>query len=145
MPKQPVIQARARGEEGQGMVEFLLTLPVWLLLAWLIWSFALHWWMQVSTATAVHDGVSVVAQGGGLPEGRQRAQRVLQAALGTLGDGLQESLHLQRVATHRSVYGRAGTAWRSPLRYWGFPDLMVGASSFQRDERFYGGAPDGWE
>ena len=127
------------------MIEFILTLPVWLLLAWMIWSFALHWWMQVSTATAVHDGVAAVAQEGTLAEGYRRAERVLEASLGALGAGLRESLHLQRIPSHRSVYGRAAASWRSPLSYWGFPDMPVAASSFQRDERFYGGAPDGWE
>jgi hypothetical protein len=145
MPELRLATARKRQEEGQGILEFILTLPVWLLLVWMIWSFALHWWMQVSAATAVHDGVAAAAQGGTLAEGRRRAEHLLEASLGAQGAGLRERLLLQRVPSHRSVYGSAAASWRSPLSYWGFPEMPVAASSFQRDERFYGGAPDGWE
>ena len=136
---------KAGAERGQGMLEFVVTLPLWLLLATMVWSFALYWWMQVSAATAVHDGVGVVAQGGAVHQGRGRAAQVLDAALGPMGEGLKRALWVRHLPAHRSVVGGLSASWQSPLRYWGFPDMHISARSFQRDERFYGGAPDVWE
>jgi len=133
------------GEEGQGMIELLMTLPLWLLLTWMIWSFALYWWMQVSAATAVHDGVGVVAQGGTIPQGKARAGEILESALGPMGESLMERLWMEHLGSHRSVIGGVNASWRSPLSYWGFPRMTISARSFQRDERFYGGAPYAWE
>ena len=132
-------------EKGQGLLEFLITLPVWMLLFWMIWSFALYWWTQVSTATAIHEGMSVIAQGGTVPKGRAEAEGILESALGSQADGLKERLFLYRLAPWRSVMGSVRATWEPPLRAYGFPDMPVGARSFQRNERFYGGAPDGWE
>jgi hypothetical protein len=127
------------------MVEFLLTLPVFMLLVWMIWSFAMHWWMQVSAATAVHDAVQVIAQGGTIAQGQHKAENELEAALGPLGKSLSEQIWMERLHSHRSVMGGVSASWRSPLSYWGFPEMPISARSFQRNERFYGGAPYAWE
>ena len=134
-----------KAERGQGMIEFIITLPVWTLLIWMLWSYAMHWWMQVTAATAVHDGVAVIAQGGTIPQGRKEAGKIIDAAVGRMGSGIKEHLWLQRVPSHRSVIGEVDAEWRSPLSYWGFPAMPVSARSFQREERFYGGAPYAWE
>lgn len=134
-----------KGEKGQGMIEFLMTLPVWMLLIWMIWSYAIHWWMQVSAATAVHDGVAIVAQGGTAAQGKERAGEILDSSLGPLGEGLADQVWIEPLPSHRSVIGGVSASWRSPLSYWGFPEMQVSARSFQRDERFYGGAPHAWE
>jgi hypothetical protein len=136
---------KEKREAGQGMLEFILTLPVFVLLTWMIFSYAMHWWMQVTAATAVHDGVAVIAQGRTIPQGRREAGKLIDASLGRMGEGLKERLWLERLPSHRSVIGGLSATWRSPLSYWGFPAMPVSARSFQRDERFYGGAPYAWE
>ena len=132
------------------MIEFLMTLPVWMLLIWMIWSYAIHWWMQVSAATAVHDGVAIkFAQHAGIEvaaaQGKERAGEILDSSLGPLGEGLADQVWIEPLPSHRSVIGGVSASWRSPLSYWGFPEMQVSARSFQRDERFYGGAPHAWE
>ena len=135
----------AESEEGGGYVEFLITLPLFMLLVLLVWSFALYWWMQVSAATAIHDGVRVAAQGGTIVQGRTRAYERLEAALGKLAEPIEEKLYIIRLPALRSVRGGVEYTYHSPLRYFGFPGFQVKATSFQREERFYGGRPGKWE
>ena len=132
-------------ESGQALLEFLIVIPLFMFLFWMIWSYALGWWIQVSAATAVHDGVAVVAQGSSIPQGRQAANSILDAALGPTAEGLKEGLAFYYVPWQRSVQGDIESIWRSPLSYYGFPPMQVRARSSQRVERFYGGAPDEWE
>lgn len=132
-------------ERGQALLEFLIVVPLFMFLFWMVWSFALYWWMQVSAATAVTEGVAVIAQGGSIPQGRRAADAVLDAALGPTAKGLKEGMQFNLVPWQRSVLGDVQASWRSPLSYYGFPPMRVRARSFQRDERFYGGAPGEWE
>ncbi len=49
---------------GQGSLEFVATLPLYLLLFFLLLYFGLYLWLQIIASVALHDGVRVTAETG---------------------------------------------------------------------------------
>lgn len=134
-------------EQGQTIIEFVLSLPLLLLVVYIIAVAGWHWWTQVTVATAVHDGVARAARteftGFPLIEGRRKAVGILQAALGRSAEPYCENLRLHLVPQRRGVYGELEYSHNAFL----LGRMTERASSFQRAEQFYGGGPIGgtWE
>ena len=134
-------------EQGQTIIEFVLTLPLLLLVVYIIAIAGWHWWTQVTVSTAVHDGVQAAARTppGGYPlvEGRREAEGILYAALGRSATPYRDNLRLHLVPQRRGVYGELEYSHTAFL----LGRMTEKASSFQRAEQFYGGGPIGgtWE
>ena len=131
-----------RSRSGQGSLEFIVTLPLYLLLFLLILYFALYLWMQIVSSVALHDGVRVTAETGSAAQGYARAQTILRAGLGGLARGPESTLAIHVNPAARGAQGRIDYAWRTELLGFGIEPLRVRASSYARLERFYGGPPD---
>ncbi len=142
--------SRGRGRNlfnrsGQGTLEFIVTIPLYLLLFFLVLYFGIYMWMQIVSSVALHDGVRVTAETGNVGQGYARAQTILRAGLGGLALGPESGLTLAVAPAARGVRGRIDYSWRTELVGFGLTPLRVRASSFARMERFYGGPPGGIE
>jgi hypothetical protein len=130
-------------EDGQDLVEWTVGLPVFLILCAGIVFYAWMWWNQVAAAAAVHDGVYLAAMRGGDPSaGYARAQRMLRSSVGSFASSY--SISIGADASRRSVLGSIRNDSVFPLPFVGALPLHVQAQSFQRQEQFYGGPPQGW-
>jgi Flp pilus assembly protein TadG len=121
-------------QSGQGALEFIVTLPLYLLLFLLVLWFGLYMWMQIVASVALHDGVRVTAETGSAAQGYARARSIMEAGLGGLSAGPVST-------SSRGVLGRVDYAWRTELAGLGIEPLRARASSFARLEQFYGGPP----
>ncbi len=131
--------------KGQGALEFVATLPLYLLLFFLVLYGGLYMWIQIISATALHDGVRAAAETGNVRLGYARAQTLMRSGLGGLSTGPESTLVIYVNPGLRGVQGRIDYAWRTELLGFGLEPLRVRASSFARLERFYGGPPGGIE
>ncbi len=130
---------------GQGSLEFVATLPLYLLLFFVVLYFGLYLWMQIIASVALHDGVRVTAETGNVASGYERARTLMEAGLGGLASGPESTLAITVNSAARGVQGRIDYAWRTELVGFGITPLSVRASSFARLEGFYGGPPGGIE
>ncbi len=128
-------------EAGQGALEFIVTVPLYLLLFALIFWFGLYMWMQIVSSTALHDGVRAAAQTGDVNLGYARARALMSAGLGGLARGPMSAMVIYQDPATRSVRGRLDYSWRTELIGFGVPPLRARASSYMRREIFYGGPP----
>ena len=132
-----------RGECGQDLVEWTIGLPIFLILCAGIVFYAWMWWNQVAAAAAVHDGTYLAAtRGGDTSAGYARAQRMLRSAVGGFASSYSISLAPSR--GQRSVVGSVKNHRVFQLPFLGALPLNIQAQSFQRQEQFYGGPPQGW-
>ena len=130
-------------QRGQGLLEWTVTLPLFLVLCVGIAFYAWTWWNQVTAAAAIHDGVYAAAvKGGNLSAGYGRVQEMLGASVGNFSRGY--TVQLSRTGGTRSVYGELSNPDAVQLPFLGRMLFGIRASSFQRAERFYGGPPQGW-
>jgi len=130
-----------RNRSGQAALEFVATLPLYLLLFFLVLYFGLYMWMQIISSVALHDGVRVTAETGNVAAGYARARMLMEAGLGGLASGPENTLVITVNPAARGVQGRIDYSWRTELVGFGITPLRVKASSFARMERFYGGPP----
>jgi hypothetical protein len=130
-------------EDGQDLVEWTVGLPVFLILCAGIVFYAWMWWNQVAAAAAVHDGAYLAAmRGGDTSAGYARAQRMLRSSVG--GFAGSYSISIGADANRRSVLGSIRNDGVFQLPFLGALPLQIQAQSFQRQEQFYGGPPQGW-
>jgi hypothetical protein len=133
-----------RGEEGQTMIEFAMSLALFLLVAIVFGLMAWWWWSQTVAATAIHDGTRHAAMlGGDTGAGQAEVQHLLQIGLGGFASDYSGSYSIQEQPGQRAVFGSLYHELQTGIP--GFPALVVRSTSFQRKERFYGGPPDPWE
>jgi len=101
------------------------------------------WWNQVTAATAIHDGVYLVARhGGDVARGMAHIRSLLEAALGGYAQGF--SYEITTDLASRSVRGAIEQQEVVSLPFVGQFTFSVKASSFQRLEQFWAGPPAGW-
>ena len=132
-----------RDEQGQDLVEWVVGLPVFMILCAGIVFYAWMWWNQVAAAAAVHDGTYLAAiRGGNTGSGYARTQQMLRSAVG--GFASSYSITIGADAGRRSVAGSVRNSSLFSLPYLGAMPLNIQARSFQRLEQFYGGPPKGW-
>ncbi len=130
-------------ECGQDLVEWTVGLPIFLILCAGIVFYAWMWWNQVAAAAAVHDGTYLAAmRGGDTSAGYARAQRMLRSAVGSFASSY--SISLAPSPGQRSVIGSVQNHRVFQLPFLGALPLNIQAQSFQRQEQFYGGPPQGW-
>ena len=130
-------------QRGQGLIEWTVALPLFLLLCAGIAFYAWTWWNQVTAAAAIHDGVYVAAiRRGDMSAGYGRIREMLNASVGDFSN--QYSVRLTRQGGMRSVSGELSNSNSVKLPFLGRMLFNIRASSFQRAERFYGGPPQGW-
>ena len=133
----------AHGERGQDLVEWTVGLPIFLLLCAGIVFYAWLWWNQVAAAAAVHDGTYLAAmRGGDTRAGQARIERMLRSAVGSFANSYHVSIGAD--ASRRSVIGTVQNNRMFQLPFVGALPLNIQARSFQRQEQFYGGPPQGW-
>ena len=105
--KFPFVQCFARWSRdarGQGLIEWTVALPLFLLLCAGIAFYAWTWWNQVTAAAAIHDGVYVAAiRRGDMSAGYGRIREMLNASVGKFSN--QYSVRLTRQSGMRSVSG----------------------------------------
>ncbi len=129
----------ARDESGQDLLEWTVTLPVFMALCVGIAFYFWLWWNQVSAAAAVHDGTYLAAiKGGDAGAGYARIERMLQASVGNF-----KTSYSVRIAADspKSVRGAVQNNRLFRLPFLGLFPFVVRAQSFQRQEQFYGGPP----
>lgn len=132
-----------RDENGQDLVEWVVGLPVFLILCAGIVFYAWMWWNQVTAAAAVHDGTYLAAiRGGDTGAGYARAQQMLRSSVGNFASTYAISIGTD--ASRRSVIGSVQNHRMFQLPFLGALPLNIQARSFQRQEQFYGGPPQGW-
>lgn len=133
-----------RDRRGQDMIEWVIGLPLFLLLCGALAFYAWQWWNQTTAAAAIHDGTYLAAQrGGSLGAGLARTQQMLDVALGASASRYRISLYPD--AATRSVIGQISNDDALRIPFLGTLPLNIRASSYQRWEQFYGGPPeDGW-
>lgn len=125
------------------MIEWVIGLPLFLLLCGAIAFYAWLWWNQTTAAIAIHDGAYLAAQrGGSVAAGSARTARMLNAALGKTSGRYYWTM-IQDEDT-RSVIGYIYNDDVMKIPYIGRMPLVIRAGSYQRWEQFYGGPPDGW-
>jgi hypothetical protein len=130
-------------ECGQDLVEWTVGLPVFMIMCAGIAFYAWMWWNQVTAAAAVHDGTYLAAmRGGGAGAGRTRTQQMLRSAVGNFANSY--SITMAPSAAQRSVVGSVRNQSLFRLPFLGALPLNIQAQSFQRQEQFYGGPPQGW-
>ena len=130
-------------ECGQDLIEWTVGLPVFLILCAGVVFYAWMWWNQVAAAAAVHDGTYLAAmRGGDTSAGYARAQRMLRSAVG--GFASSYSISLASSPGQRSVVGSVQNHRVFRLPFLGALPLNIQAQSYQRQEQFYGGPPQGW-
>ena len=130
-------------ENGQDLVEWVVGLPVFLILCAGIVFYAWMWWNQVVAAGAIHDGTYLAAmRGGDFGAGYARTQRMLRSAVGGFANSY--TITIGSDASRRSVIGSVQSNRLFNLPFLGAMPLNIQAQSFQRQEQFYGGPPQGW-
>ncbi|MBI3913115.1 MAG: pilus assembly protein [Chloroflexi bacterium] len=130
-------------ERGEDLVEWTVGLPVFLVLCAGIAFYAWLWWNQVSAAAAVHDGTYFAAiRGGSIAEGQTRTMRMLQASVGSFSHRYETRFGAS--AAERSVIGIVRSPNLFNVPFIGPLTMRIQASSFQRQEQFYGGPPSPW-
>jgi Flp pilus assembly protein TadG len=132
-----------RDMRGQDMLEWVIGLPLFLLLCGAIAFYGWLWWNQTTAAIAIHDGAYLAAQrGGNTGAGFDRTMRILNAALGKASGNYRISIYEDE--TTRSVIGNIYNNDIMRIPYIGRMPLNIRAGSYQRWEQFYGGPPAGW-
>ena len=133
----------SRDERGQGLVEWTIGLPIFMILCAGIAFYSWMWWNQVTAAAAVHDGTYLAAlRGGDVSAGQARTQQMLRSAVGNFASSYRISI--TPMAAQRSVIGSVRNQSIFQLPFLGALPLNIQAQSFQRQEQFYGGPPQGW-
>ena len=138
-------KGKEKGEEGQALLEWILVFPLLTLLLLFVGLFAWWWWEQTTAAWAIHDGVHVAArQGGSVGAGLSVVDQELSSALGGYASRFSGHVSIFHDPARRSVRGEIDLPQNIDVPFVGPVLFRVRASSFQRDERFYGGPPSGW-
>ncbi len=132
-----------RDGRGQDVLEWTVSLPVFLILCAGIAFYAWAWWNQTTAAAAIHDGTYLAAvKGGDTGAGYGRVHEMLNAAVGSFSS--RYNYGLAPMGGSRSVWGTIENSSVVRLPFLGPMLFRIRASSFQRQERFYGGPPQGW-
>jgi hypothetical protein len=138
-----------RKRKAQTYVEFLVVLPLLLLLIFLLWEFAYYFWAKEVITTATFEAARTVAGGGGVAEGYSVYRDIVRDGLGRLGQEMSGGFYLASNPALRSVSARTEVRypWPSGLAAFmgGGLNLKVKASSFFRLERFWPGPPEAME
>ncbi len=135
-----------RDETGAVAVEFVLVLPLMLVLIALAIEFSLFWWERMTVSTATFDATRVVASGHTPAEGYALYDQ-LAGGLGAAGSEGGFSLAVQPGL--RSVRSRTNVTWNWPFGLpallGAHPEVQLKASGFFRLEEFWPGPPGTFE
>jgi len=136
----------ARDERGAVAVEFVLVLPMMLVLIVLAIEFSLFWWERMTVSTATFDATRAVASGHTPAEGYALYDQ-LAGGLGAAGSDGGFSLSVQPGL--RSVRSRTNVTWNWPFGLPAVlganPEVQLKASAFFRLEEFWPGPPSKFE
>ena len=136
----------AQDETGAVAVEFVLIMPMMLILTMLAIEFGKFWWERMTVSTATFDATRAVASGHTPAEGYTLYNQ-LAGGLGSVGSGGGFSLAVQPGL--RSVRSRANIPWSWPFGLPALlgaaPQVQLKASAFFRLEEFWPGPPGRFE
>lgn len=139
----------SRRERGQAYVEFVIVIPVVLLLIFLAWEFAYFWWARMVVSTATFEAARAVAVGEPVEDGYAIYDDLVVNGLGQMSQQHAGGFSLYAQPAFRSVRANASVPYRWPsglAALMGFsPDLTLRASAFFRLEEFYPGPPEQFE
>ncbi len=136
----------APDETGTVAVEFVLVLPLMLVLIVLAIEFSMFWWERMTVSTATFDATRAVAAGHTRAEGYALYDQ-LAGGLGAAGSDGGFSLEVQPGL--RSVRSRTNVTWHwpfgLPVVLGANPEVHLKASAFFRLEEFWPGPPATFE
>jgi len=138
-----------RKQSGQGYIEFIVVLPLLLLLILLAWEMGYLWWSRMVVSTATFEAARYVAAGEPPAAGYAVYDQVLDLGLGKMAEEHRGHFSLAVQPSLRSVRARARVPYQWPAGLsalmGGGVDLHLKASAFFRLEQFYGGPPGTFE
>ena len=138
-----------RNRRGQAYLEFVIVLPLILLLIFLAWEFAYFWWSRAVASSATFEATRVVASGGTPAEGYALYNDLLSTGLGQMANQYRGGFSLTVQPASRSVRARASVPWQWPTGLGGLMggglNLTLKSSTFFRLEEFYPGPPGTFE
>lgn len=135
-----------QGEQGQAYIEFIIVLPLMIILFYFVGVQAWWWWNQTTAAVAIHDGTAAMGHhGGSLAEGHAEVREALTAALGGVASEYAGTYRLVDLPAMRATTGYIRNETVVDIPYVGSRLFTVEARSFQRREQFYGGPPSFFE
>ncbi len=136
----------AHDETGAVAVEFVLVLPMMLVLSVLAIEFSMFWWERMTVSTATFDATRAVASGQSSAEGYALYN---QLAGGLGGNGTDGGFSLAVQPDLRSVRSRTNITWSWPFGLPALlsanPEVQLKASAFFRLEEFWPGPPGQFE
>lgn len=136
----------ARDETGAVAVEFVLVLPMMLVLVVLAIEFSMFWWERMTVSTATFDATRAVASGHSSAEGYALYNQLAGGLGGTGADG---GFSLAVQSGLRSVRSRTNVTWHWPFGLPALlsanPEVQLKASAFFRLEEFWPGPPGTFE
>lgn len=136
----------AQDETGAVAVEFVLVLPMMLVLVVLAIEFSMFWWERMTVSTATFDATRTVASGHTPAEGYALYN---QLAGGLGGSGADGGFSLAVQPGLRSVRSSTNVTWHWPFGLpallSGAPEVHLKASAFFRLEEFWPGPPGTFE
>ncbi len=103
-------------KSGPRSLEFVATLPLYLLVFFLVLYFGLYMWMQIMAPVALHDGVRVTAETGNVVAWYARARIVMEAGLSGLARA--PSPHWRSQSIRLRAVSRAGLTTRGAPSWW---------------------------
>ena len=139
-----------RKPNGQAYLEFILVLPVMLLLILLVLDFGEYLWGRMVVSTGTFEAARQVANGHSTIQGLKVYKDVVGSGLGSLnGSDTLNGLSLSVQPAQRSVRAQANIPWTwpfgTPVLLGASPQLHLKASAFFRLERLYLGPPGPFE
>ena len=133
-------------ETGAAAVEFVLVLPMLVVLVALAIEFGMFWWERMTVSTATFDATRTVAAGHSPAEGYALYE---QLAGGLGAEGGEGGFTLTVQPSLRSVRSRTNVTWNWPFGLPALlganPQVQLKASAFFRLEEFWPGPPDEFE
>jgi Flp pilus assembly protein TadG len=136
----------ALDETGAVAVEFVLVLPMMLVLIVLAIEFSMFWWERMTVSTATFDATRAVASGHTPAEGYALYNQLAGGLGGSRADG---GFSLAVQPGLRSVRSRTNVTWHWPFGLPALlsanPEVQLKASAFFRLEEFWPGPPGKFE
>ena len=150
MLRQCLNHTRLHKPNGQTLVEFIIVLPVMMLLILLVLDFGEYLWGRMVVSTGTFEAARQVANGRSQIQGLKVYRDVVGSGLGRLnGSDTLNGLSLSVQPGQRSVRAQANILWTwpfgSPVLLGAAPQMHLKASAFFRLERLYLGPPGPFE
>ena len=134
---------------GQGYIEFIIVLPIMLLLILLAWEFSYFWWSRMVVSSATFEAARHVANGQPPAVGYAVYNEMLDIGLGQMAQDHRGHFSLAIQPGLRSVSAQADVPYQTQTGVsalvGGMDGLSLKASAFFRLEQFFGGPPDMFE